>query len=227
MRPGSRHQLTGIRVLDAQDAGNLPVRIVEGFPEDVRSALSGRELLDQHEHGDAQGFVPLSTKAGIGARVDRLRQPRSGPGLPPRSGGLQHVDGEPGRRGDQERRRVPHGTVVRGLPSHPDVLNDVLGFSRSAEHAIGDAEQTRPDTHECREAGIGSVASAAGVLRRDPRRCRRPVLGRHAQYSRHSTSPRIAQSGERIRVWQHRGHRRGGKGVEGSPRHEITQLRRM
>jgi hypothetical protein len=41
------------------------------------------------------------------------------------------------------RRRIADHSAVCRLPSQPDVLDDVLGFRRASENAVGDAEEAR------------------------------------------------------------------------------------
>ena len=111
-----------------------------------------------------------ASRAGAAPRVQRLDR-RSPPGSALVSigsgshgptaislrdaSGLDHVDRESRGRRHQERQRIADRTPIGGLPPNPDVLHDVFGLRRAAQHPIGDAKQPRPGTEECREAIVG------------------------------------------------------------------------
>jgi hypothetical protein len=66
-------------------------------------------------------------------------------GLSARAGGLKHVDRESRGRRNQEGQRIADRGPISGLPPNPDVLDDILGLRRAAQHPVRNAKQARPD----------------------------------------------------------------------------------
>ena len=117
--PFARHVLTGPadqlahrRFGRLKDVGDLPVRVVERFPQHIRGPLVRRELLHQQQGRELQCLPTLGAQVRISARVNRLGQPRPDVGLVSCPRRLKRVDGQPGRRRRQERGRVGHGAAV-------------------------------------------------------------------------------------------------------------------
>jgi hypothetical protein len=50
--------------------------------------------------------------------------------------------------------RILNRFSIGRLPPQPNVLYDILGFRRTSQHAVGDAEQTRTDAGESRKAFV-------------------------------------------------------------------------
>jgi Protein of unknown function (DUF3300) len=63
--------------------------------------------------------------------------------------GLENVYALSSSRRRQVCGRVLDCAPIHGLPSHPNVLDHVLGFSNAPEHTVSDAKQTR--THACED----------------------------------------------------------------------------
>ncbi|MBB5782217.1 hypothetical protein HD596_008973 [Nonomuraea jabiensis] len=147
---GPADELAYGRFVELDDAGDLPVGVVERLPQHVRGTFGGREPFQQQQHRELQGLGPLGAKAGIGAGVDGFGQPRAEAGLAADAGGLRGVDRQPGGRGGQERGGiVDRGTVV-DLPAQPDVLHQVLSLGDAGQHPVGDPEQAWPHAGEHR-----------------------------------------------------------------------------
>lgn len=138
-RPGD--QLSRIGFFDVEDTRNLPVWTVERLAQHVGRALRRLERLDQEPNRAIERFHSIGFPCWIGTRIDRFVEPFADRGFSPGASRLQHVEGEPRGRRDQERRRILHRTAIGGLPPDPDVLHDVLGLGRAPEDAVGDAEK--------------------------------------------------------------------------------------
>jgi hypothetical protein len=82
---------------------------------------------------------PVLFLGGIITRVDRLRKARPDISFVPRTGGLGKIDSQPGRHCGEECGRVQSHAAIGGLPPKPDILHNVLGFSRTCEDAVRDA----------------------------------------------------------------------------------------
>ena len=126
MLAGSADQLPYCGLGRVQDVGDVGVRVVESFAQHVCGPFVGRELLHQQQGRVLQRLASFGAEVRVRARVDWLGQPGPDVGLAPDASRLQHVDGEPGGGGRQERRRVVHGAPVVGLPAQPDTFKAYL-----------------------------------------------------------------------------------------------------
>jgi hypothetical protein len=55
------HKLSRVRFFHSQNLGDLAVRIVKGFPQNVGGALCWRKLFQQHKNRKPQRLVTLWT----------------------------------------------------------------------------------------------------------------------------------------------------------------------
>jgi hypothetical protein len=142
--PGSSHHLPRIGLFEPKEIRDITVWIVERFPKDVRGSFGGRQLFQQQENATRQCLTSFRFQPRVGAGVDWFGQPGSDVVLSARARGLQDVDRESRGRGNEERQRIADRAPIRGLPPNPDVLDDVLGLRRAAQHAIRNAKQPGP-----------------------------------------------------------------------------------
>ncbi|MBE1583051.1 hypothetical protein H4W80_001309 [Nonomuraea angiospora] len=147
---GPADELAYGRFVEVDDAGDLPVGVVERLPQHVGGAFGGGEPFQEQQHGELQGLGAFGAEAGVGAGVDGFGQPRAEMGLAADAGGPGGVDRQPGGRGGQERGGVLDRGAVVGLPAQPDVLHQVLGLADAGQHPVGDPEQARSHTGEHR-----------------------------------------------------------------------------
>ena len=60
---------------------------------------------------------------------------------------------------------IPNHAAIRHSPLHPDVLHDILGLDRTAEHAVGDAEETATHFRNAERPSSGQVVTCKAVVR--------------------------------------------------------------
>ncbi|CAG6392044.1 hypothetical protein SCOCK_150016 [Actinacidiphila cocklensis] len=145
---GTCHQLPRVGLAGLQDLGDAAVRIVEGLPQHVGGALHGIQLLQEEQDRQVECLGPLRAQVRIRRRVNGLGKPGARIRLAPYPGGLGHVDRQPdGDRREKGGRFVDPG-AIGALPAQPRLLDDILGLHRTAEYAVGDAEEPGPRRDE-------------------------------------------------------------------------------
>ncbi len=157
------HQLTGVGLARLQDLGDPPVGVVERLPQHVGGALHGIQLLQEQQNRHLQGLGPLRAQLRILRGVDGLGKPGADIGLPAHPCRLRQIDRQPGGHRGQEGGRFEDLRAVRVLPPQPGFLHDVLGLHRTAQDAVGDAEESRARRKEVLRRLIEGVGAAASV----------------------------------------------------------------
>ena len=151
------------------DAGDLVVVGVEQFAEKKGGALLGAEALEQHEKRDGEIGLTLDAHVGraggarLGASRNRLREPLSDVAQALGLGAMQPVDREAGHDGDEPAVGADDRCAIRRLPAEPALLHEILRFVRITEHAIADAEESRPESLEDVEKLRGGCHNARPV----------------------------------------------------------------
>lgn len=181
---GAVEDLLAGGLADVEDLGDLPVRVVEGLPEDVHRALVGGEALHDGEDGVRDGFALLGGVGGAEHRVadeERLGQPLADVGLAPGAGRGELVEAQVGEDLRQPGLGDLDALDVGGLPAQERVLHGVLGLARGAEEAVGDRLQAGPGGLEPvhvvqgqRHGSDPSPGAVRGGRSRGPPGCRGP-----------------------------------------------------
>ena len=159
MFAGAGYELANVGFGEGEDLGDAGVGVVEGFAEDVGCALGGVELFEEEENGEGESLGAFGAEGGIGGRVDGFGEPWADVGLAAGASGGEGVDGEAGGGGNEEGGGVEDDGAVGALPAQPDFLDEVFGLGGGAEHAIGDAEETRSRGEE----GLRRVVEIVGI----------------------------------------------------------------
>jgi hypothetical protein len=123
---------------------------VEHVVEQEDRALGRTEPLEHHEDGHGELFQLVQAGQSVLVQVDGLRQPIAAALLPARPGRGELVQAQARHHRHQERLRRLDVSVTP-MPAQPGFLDDVLGASDVAEHAIGEPHQRRPVGLEHRE----------------------------------------------------------------------------
>ena len=103
--------------------------------ESFSSRSSTAEFNASPRSAPKPGSLVVSTSSGSHGPAQVSRRARAE---------LEDVDRESRGRGNEERQRISDRAPISGLPPNPDVLDDVLGLSRAAQHPIRNAKQARP-----------------------------------------------------------------------------------
>ncbi len=152
--PSARHDLPRVGLFEPEDIRDRAVRAVERLPQDVGGSLLGRQPLQQQLESGRQRLASFHSQPRICAGIHGLGKPAVDMRLPARACRLPDVDRQSRRRGHQECRSIPNQAAIHRLPAYPDVLYDVLCFHGATEHPVGDAEETRTNAQERREAVV-------------------------------------------------------------------------
>jgi hypothetical protein len=141
--PGPPVQLPAVRIREADDLGDVGVRVVERVAQHADGALGSGEPLEEGERGQAHRFALLDglKRAQLTAE-HRLGQPRPDVRLAPGTGTAELVQAEPGHDRGQERSRITD--LLGRRPPKPRRLHHVLGVRGRSEHPVRDREQPLP-----------------------------------------------------------------------------------
>ena len=148
-RPVGPHVLARPR-RELADGGGVPVQgrgdLVEAEAEHVVQqegrAFEGREPLQrQHQrHGEILAHLVRALRF-----QNRLGQPGSDIGLALDPRRFEDVEAQARDGLGQEGARFANGGAVRLVPADIGLLHHILGFRDGAEHAVGEADQPRPE----------------------------------------------------------------------------------
>src|SRR5882762_797413 len=140
---GTADELPDVCFLHLQDGRDLVVGVIERLVQNICGAFCGREFLKEQQDRKLECFAALRTYSGIGAGVHRFGKPSPDVGFVPGVCGLDKVDTQSCGCRRQVCGRVLNRAPIYRLPPQPNILHYILGFRRTSEHTVSDAEQTR------------------------------------------------------------------------------------
>ena len=125
---GASHYLPRIGLFEAQGAGDVAIRILEGLAENVGSSLGRGQRVEQQPEPTRERLSVFQVRSLVSAGINRFPHPRSPAHLVARACGADGVDRQSRRRRREKRCGIAHDAAIGTLPAYPDVLHDVLRF---------------------------------------------------------------------------------------------------
>jgi hypothetical protein len=139
MLAGAAGELAAGRDVAIDGLRDLVEILAEHVVQQKRRALQRRQPFQRH-HQRQRDVVGL---LGLVHLDHRFGHPWSDICLALHACGFQVIKAEPRHGLGQERPRVGHRRAIRPVPAQIRVLHDVIGFRDRAQHAVGDAGQSR------------------------------------------------------------------------------------
>ena len=137
-----------VGLADLECLADVPEGVVEGLTEYVDGAFDRGEPFEEEPDGERELLAALGPQLWVDGRRVGPRKPFADTDLSARPSGGRCVEGNARRDGDEESDAIADVRPVGALPAKPYVLDDVLGVRYSAEHLVGDREQSAADVLE-------------------------------------------------------------------------------